>query len=175
MSMTIPASVSSDGTRRTVWIEGGAADPANVSTGELAGGLDLSFYLTHGADGFNSQRSQAAISDNRQGSSQDFQKPGRKSPTLSIRYTFNDDVPADNEAKLELTAGKSGAFVHLFQVPEDYDAATDGDYAGFTYEYWPVQLGEQAPMPEEANMIDRINQSVFVNGPVVEGVVVSGS
>lgn len=171
MSMTIPASVSSDGTRRTVWIENGAADPENVTTGELAGGLDLSFYLVHGADGFNTQRSQAAISDNRQGSSQDFQKPGRKSPTLAIRYIFNDDVPADNEAKLELTEGTSGAFVHIMQVPEDHE----GSYVGFSYEYWPVQLGEQFPMPEEANALDRINQSTFVTGAVVAGVVVAGS
>jgi len=175
MAISVPASVSSDGTRRTIWIENGAPDPESVTIGDIAGGDDLSMYFTHGADGFNAAKSQAAISDNRQASSQDFQKPGRKSPTLSIRYVFNDDEPTDNAAKLELTEGKSGAFVHLFQVPEDYDPDTDGGYAGFSYEYWPVQLGEQAPMPEEANAVDRINQAVFVNGAVVSGVVVSGS
>lgn len=175
MVMPVPASVSSDGTRRTVWLVGGATDPANVTTAELAAGLDLSFYLVHGADGFNAGRSQAQIPDNRQGSSQDFQKPGRKSPTLSVRYTFNDDEPLENEAKLELLEGTVGAFVHLFQVPEDYDPATDGDYAGFAYEYWPSQLGEQAPLPEEVNAVDRINQSVSVTGKVVSGVVGAGS
>lgn len=175
MVMPVPASVSSDGTRRTVWLAGGAADPENVEAGELALGLDLSFYLVHGADGFNTARAQAQISDNRQGSSQDFQKPGRKSPTLSIRYVFNDTVPTENEAKVELVEGAIGAFVHLFQVPEVYDPATDGDYTGFSYEYWPVQLGEQAPLPEEANALDRINQTVSVTGKVVTGVVVTGS
>lgn len=175
MVMPVPASVSSDGTRRTVWLEGGAEDPEGVLAAELAAGLDLSFYLVHGADGFNAGRSQAQISDNRQGSSQDFQKPGRKSPTLSIRYTFNDEEPTENEAKVELVENTVGAFVHLFQVPEDYDPATDGDYAGFSYEYWPGQLGEQAPLPEEANAIDRINQTVSVTGKVVSGTVVAGS
>src|SRR5690606_26663505 len=136
---------------------------------------DLSMYLVHGADGFNAAKSQAPIPDNRQGSSQDLQKPGRKSPTLSIRYVFNYDEPTENEAKLELSEGESWAFAHLCQVPEDYDADLDGGYQGFSYEYWPVQLGEQAPMPEEANAVDRINQSVFVTGAVVTGTVVSGS
>jgi len=171
MALPVPASVSSDGTRRTVWLAGGATDPAEVTSAELGLGLDLSFYLVHGADGFNAARSQASIPDNRQGSSQDFTKPGRKSPTLSIRYVFNDDDPTENEAKLELVEGTEGAFVHLFQVPEDYDPTTDGDYAGFSYEYWPVTLGEQAPLPEESNAVDRINQTTYVSGPIVPGVV----
>jgi len=175
MSMTNPASVSSDGTRRVVWVEGGVADPENVQSTDLASGLDLSLYLVHGVDGFNAQRSQDSIPDNRHGSSQSFARPGRKNPTLSIRYLFNDDVPGDNEAKLELTEGASGAFVYLYQVPEDYDPATDGDYSGFSYEYWPVTLGEQAPMPEEANQLDRINQTAFIAGKVLSGVVDSGS
>lgn len=175
MVMTVPASVSSDGTRRIVWLEGGAADPENVTAGELAGGLDLSLYLVHGADGFNGTIAQDSIPDNRQGSSQSFTQPGRTNPSLSVRYTFNDDEPTDNEAKLELTEGLSGAFVQIFQVPEVYDPADDGDYAGFTYRYWPVRLGIQDEMPEEVNTVDRINQGTFVTGTVVRGTVQVGS
>lgn len=177
MSLHVPASVSSDGTRRVVWIPGGALDPENVTPEELSAptSLDVSMYLVHGADGFNGTVPQDTIQDPRQGSSQLFTKPGRKNPTLSIRYVFNDAEPTDNEAKLELVEGASGAFVQLFQVPEDYDPETDGDYAGFTYRYWPVQLGEQDVMPEEANLPDRINQGTFISGPVRYGTVVGGS
>lgn len=177
MVMTNPASVSSDGTRRVVWIPGGAADPENVSSDELSSGssLDVSLYLVHGADGFNGQVPQDTIPDNRQGTSQSRTRPGRKNPTLSVRYVFNDDTPADNEAKLELLEGTAGAFVQIFQVPEDYDPATDGDYAGFSYRYWPGALGAQDELPEEVNAVDRINQGVFITGPVVRGVVDSGS
>ena len=175
MPMTNPASVSSDGTRRIVWLDGGAADPTAVTTGELTFGFDASLYLVHGADGFNGTIPQDAVPDNRQGSSQSRQLPGRKNPTLSIRYVFNDAVPTENEAKLELVEGTAGAFVQLLQVPEEYDADVDGSYATFTYRYWPVRLGSQDEMPEEINQVDRINQGTFITGTVVRGTIVVGS
>lgn len=177
MSMTNPASVSSDGTRRIVWlpVADAPADPTAISTIELADGLDVSLYLVHGADGFNGTVPQDPIPDNRQGTSQSFTRPGRKNPTLSIRYVFNDAVPAENEAKLQLVEGAKGAFVQLFQVAEDYDADTDGGYDGFSYRYWPVQLGAQDELPEEVNAVDRINQGTFITGQVVRGVVGGGS
>lgn len=171
MTMTNPASVSSDGTRRIVWLEGGATDPSNVQPEDLAGGLDVSLYLVHGADGFNGQIPQDPIPDNRQGTSQSRTRGGRKNPTLSVRYVFNDGDDAENEAKLELLEGTAGAFVQIFQVPEDYDPATDGDYDGFSYRYWPVTLGAQDELPEEINAVDRINQPCFVTGSVVRGIV----
>src|SRR5690606_35294208 len=119
--------------------------------------LDLSLYLVHGADGFNGAVPQDSIPDNRQGSSQSRTRPGRKNPTLSIRYVFNDAEATENEAKLELTEGVSGAFVQVFQVPEDYDPEADGDYDGFSYRYWPRTLGAQDELPEEVNAVDRIN------------------
>lgn len=169
MALTVPASVSSDGTRRTVWLTTKPTDLTAITAAELTAGLDLSFYLVHGSDGFNFAKSQAAIDDNRQGSSQNFQRPGRKSPTLSIRYTFNEETPAENEAALELAEGLTGWFVHLYQVPEDYDPETDGGYAGFTYEVIPATLGEQARMVEEQNAVDRINQAVTISGRIVAG------
>lgn len=177
MEMTNPASVSSDGTRRVVWIPGGALVPAAVTPEELSAptSLDVSLYLVHGADGFNGTVPQDSIPDNRQGTSQSQALPGRKNPSLSVRYVFNDAEPTDNEAKLELTEGAAGAFVQLFQVPEDYDPDTDGDYAGFSYRYWPVKLGAQDVVPEEVNAVDRINQGTFITGPVVYGEVVGGS
>lgn len=171
VTMTNPTSVSSDGTRRVLWIEGGANDPANLTTEDFASALDVSLYLVHGQDGFNGQRPQDAVTDNRQGSSESRTRPGRKNPSLSIRYVWNAADPADDEARLALTEGASGGFVQLFQVPEDYDPATDGAYDGFPYTYWPVTLGVQERMPEEVNAVDRINQGCFITGPVVDGVV----
>lgn len=177
MVMTNPASVSSDGTRRIVWLAEAdlPADPTAIADVELDRGLDVSLYLVHGADGFNGTIPQDSVPDNRQGTSQSRSKPGRKNPALSIRYVFNDETPSENEAKLELVEGAKGAFVQLFQVPEDYDASTDGGYADFTYRYWPVQLGAQDELPEEVNAVDRINQGTFVTGQIVRGTVVAGS
>lgn len=175
MVMTNPASVSSDGTRRVVWVPGGVADPEAPTVGELASGLDVSLYLVHGADGFNGAVAQDQIPDNRQGSSFNRTLPGRKNATLSIRYVINDDEPTDNEAWLELTENEVGDFVQLFQVPEDYESDTDGGYADFVSRTWPSKLGYQDRMPEEANQVDRCNQAVSVTGPVVYGTVVAGS
>lgn len=175
MTMTNPSSVSSDGTRRIVWVPDGVDDPENVTTGELASGLDLSLYLVHGVDGFNGVVNQDQIPDNRQGTSQNFTKPGRKNATLSIRYVVNDDEPSENEAWLELEEGEKGAFVQIFQVPEDYDPDTDGGYAGFVCRTWPAELGIQDRMPEEQNQVDRVNQAVSITGQVVYGTVISGS
>lgn len=177
MAMTNPASVSSDGTRRVVWLddEDAPIDDAQITVDELAAGLDVSLYLVHGADGFNGQVPQDAVEDNRQGTSQSRSLPGRKNPSLSVRYVFNDAEPADNEAKLTLTEGKRGRFVQLFQVAEDYDADLDGGYEGFSYRVWPVQLGVQDELPEEVNQVDRINQGTFITGRITRGVVASGS
>ncbi len=171
MSITDPASVSSDGTRRVVWVPDGVADKENPQVAELASGLDVSLYLVHGADGFNGVVAQDQIPDNRQGSGFNRTKPGRKNATLSVRYVINEDEPTDNEAWLELVEGTKGDFVQIFQVPEDYDPDTDGGYDGFVSRVWPSELGVQDRMPEEANAVDRCNQPVSVTGPVVYGVV----
>lgn len=177
MVLSVPAAVSSDGTRRQLWwdAEDLPSDPENLTTADVAAAVDLSFYLVSGADGFNLSRPQDQISDSRQGSSQNFQIPGRENPTLSIRYTFNDEEPGDNVAKLTLVRDAVGAFAEIYQVPEDYDPDTDGDYEGFTYVYVPSRLGIPEVMRQEANALDRINQPVSITGKIVGGTIVAGS
>jgi len=175
MSMTIPASVSSDGTRRTVWIPDGADDPENVTAAEIEAGTDLSYYLVDNSDGFNLDIPQDSIPDNRQGTSQNLSLPGRKNPSLTIQYGFNESSADDNAAKTALTEGTRGAFVHLLQVPEDYDPTTDGYYATYTYRYVPAKLGVQNIVPTATNAKDRISQGVFIDGAIVDGTVASSS
>src|SRR5690606_40144187 len=167
----------SDGTRRQLWWDKDElpTDPDHLTAENCAAATDLSFYLVSGADGFNLSRPQDQIADSRQGSSQNFSRPGRENPTLSIRYSFNDEEPNENEAKLTLTRDAEGAFAEIYQVPEDYDPDTDGDYSGFSYVYIPSRLGIQEVMRQEANQIDRINQPVSITGRIVEGVIDGGS
>lgn len=156
----IPASVSAEGTRRVVFVEGGVADRSAVTLGEVAGGDELSCYLT--GQGWQPTRDQASIADDRYCASQSFERPGRKSAGLTLQYVWNGAEPGDDVARLTLTAGVSGDLVHILQKPEDEDNFTVGDF----YEVWPIVAGEQVVMPPEQNSVDRIQQKVFVTGPV---------
>jgi hypothetical protein len=160
MSMVLPASVPVEGTRRVVFIEGGVADLEAITLGEINSGENVSCYLT--GTGWQPTRDQQVISDTRLCTTQDLQRPGRKSAGLTIQYTYNVNEPTDDEARLALTEGSEGVLVNIVQKPEDEDSIEVGDW----YEAWPVVLGQQQVMPSEANAIDRIQQVAFVTGQV---------
>lgn len=170
MAVDLPASVSVEGTRRVVFIEGGVADIDNITITEVDSGDNVSCYIT--GSGWQPSRDQQVIADPRLCSSQDFERPGRKSASLTLQYTYNLGTPADDEARLALVEGASGVLVNVLQKPEDDEDIEVGDW----YEAWPVSLGEQQPLPPEANSVDRINQRAFVTGPVSAiSQIVSGS
>lgn len=158
--MALPASVPVDGTRRVIFIPT-AADISAVTVTEANGGTPIAGYLT--GDGWTPSGEQATIADARLGSSQDFELPGRKTKTLSIRYVFNLGEPTDDEARITLAEGTKGYLLNVLQKPEaegDTIAATDW------YEAWPVTAGEPMVTPAEANAVDRIDQRMFVTGEV---------
>lgn len=168
MVLDIPASVPVDGTRRVKFVETIAA-PAAMTVAEVTAGDDIGCYLT--GDGWNPSGDQQTITDSRLCSPTDYEQPGRKSEALSIRYVFNLGTPADDVARLTLPEGTTGYLVNGLQKDSDEAWAAD-DW----YEAWPIKAGVQRVLPSEANAVDRIDQKVFITGPVVRfAKVVAGS
>lgn len=160
MSMTLPASVSSDGTRRVYRLPT-VADINAIKLSEFAAGTFIGCYVT--TAGWQPGQDQATVPDGRLCSSQDFERPGRKTKTLGLQYTFNLAEAEEDEARLALAEGTTGVLVNVLQKDEDDDDIAIGDW----YEAWPVQHGEQVVMASEANAVDRISQKQFVRGKVV--------
>jgi len=168
--MDPPASVSSDGTRRGVWIEGGVANINAITIAEILSGTDVSCYLT--VPGWDPSEDQATITDSRRCTSTDIQVPGRKSASPTLEYTFNLDEPTEDVARLALTERSTGVFVDILQKPEEDEDIAVGDW----YRAFPLKLGAQVPSASATNALDRINQKAFLVGPVSEiSQVVAGS
>lgn len=161
MALNQPASVPVDGYTK-VAILTTAADTAAVKLTEAnaVSTTDVSCYLT--GDGWVTTGDQGTITDSRLCSTQDYEQPGRKTGVgLTVRYTFNLEEPTDDEARLALEEGTKGIAVKRVQKPAE-DAFAVGDW----YEAWPFTAGEQKVLPPEANAVDRIEQKLFITGPV---------
>lgn len=159
--MSTPASVPVDGNTKVV-IAPTVADQDAITVAEAtgAGVTDISAYLT--SDGWAPTGDQGSIVDSRLATTQDFEQPGRKTGVgLTIRYVFNLEVPADDEARLALIEGTKGVAIKRTQKPYG-DALAADDW----YEAWPFTAGEQKVMAAEANAVDRIEQKLFITGPV---------
>ena len=122
---------------------------------------DLSCYLT--GDGWNPTKEQATISDPRLCSRQEFGRPGRKTPGLSITVidNTNSDNEADaNEAVETITEGANGYFVERVGVPYEEEFA-----AGQKVSIYPATAGEKQLLAPEANSVTRstIPQYIFAD------------
>ncbi|MGG7450555.1 hypothetical protein ACQ3HE_06660 [Plantibacter auratus] len=157
-----PASVPVDGNTKVVLLTTAADTEAiKLTEANASSSTDISCYLT--GDGWATTGDQGTITDSRLCTIQDFEQPGRETGVgLTIRYTFNLDVPADDEARLALEKGTTGVAVKRVQKPAD-EAFAVGDW----YEAWPYTAGVQRVMAPEANAVDRIEQKLFITGPVV--------
>jgi phenylpyruvate tautomerase PptA (4-oxalocrotonate tautomerase family) len=160
MSMTLPASVPVEGTRRVFSLPT-VADINAITVAEINAGTFIGCYVT--TAGWQPSQEQATIPDGRLCSSQDFERPGRKTKTLALQYTYNLNEAEDDEARIALAEGTTHVLVNVLQKDEDEDDVAVGDW----YEAWPVQAGEQVVMAVETNAIDRIQQKQFVRGKVV--------
>lgn len=154
MSQTIPQAVKTAGTRRAIFIPGGAADLSAITVTEAAGGDNISCYLT----AFDQAGEQATIQDRRWCSSQVFEIPGEKTKTLQITYTFNLGTPGEDEARLALVEGTKGTIVRFLQKDEDDASFSADDW----YDAAEVECGEQIVVEGDSNGVDVIRQKLFV-------------
>lgn len=157
MSMTIPKSVKTAGTRRAIFVQGGVADKAAITKTEVTAAKNISCYLAR-QGGFEQGGEQQTITDDRWCSSQSFEIPGTKQKTLQVSYVFNLNEPTDDEARLALKEGTKGTIIRFFQKDEDDETFDIGDW----YDAVDVECGEQVVVEGEDNAVDKIRQKLFV-------------
>ncbi|MCS4593560.1 hypothetical protein KTJ89_11265 [Brevibacterium sediminis] len=155
-------STPADGNFKVVYVPA-IADTKAPKLNELNadGALDISCYLT--GDGWNPTKEQATISDPRMCSRQEFGRPGRKTPGLSITVidNTNSDNEADaNEAVETITEGAQGYFVERVGVPYEEEFAV-----GQKVSIYPATAGEKQLLAPEANSVTRstIPQFIFAD------------
>lgn len=134
------------------------ANPDAPTTAEVTAGTDMSCYLT--ADGWNPGLDEATVADDRLCDTQTYERRGRVSRTLTIRYVENPGDATNNAAFTTLAPGTSGFFV--VRRGSAYDAAFA---ATQKVDVWPVEAGEYNELPPEANSVLRVEQRMFVRGP----------
>lgn len=159
--MTMPVSVPSDGTLRVDYVPA-LADPLAPTITELTavGAQELSAYIT--GDGWQPTSDQQSVTDERLASTQTFEKPGRKSKSLTIVYVHNPADPTNNEAYITLAEGTIGYIVARWGVPRGQAWA-----AGDLVDVWPIEAGEQVKNWNGLNSLHTTTQRLFVIGPVV--------
>ena len=153
-------STPADGNIKTVVVTT-LADPSKPSVTELKAGTDISCYITLG--GFAFTASQATISDQRECSDQDFQRPGRKSisdATITVIDNTNSDLANEyNAAVTAMAEGKTGYIVRRRGLP-----AADEWAANQTVTVIPVIFGEKQLVAQEENTVQRSLIPFFVTG-----------
>ena len=137
------------------------ADPENPTVSELQAGTDISCYITLG--GFAYTTSQATISDQRECSDQDYQRPGRKSVS-DASITFIDNTNSElyqefNECATATAEGTTGYIVRRRGLPASEDWAADQ-----TVTVIPVVFGEKQLVAQEENGVQASLAPFFVTG-----------
>ncbi|MCM1011899.1 hypothetical protein [Brevibacterium sp. XM4083] len=155
-------STPADGNFKVVYVPA-IADTTAPKLSELNadGALDISCYLT--GDGWNPTKEQATIADPRLCSRQEFGRPGRKTPGLSITVidnTNSDNATDANEAVETITERSQGYFVERIGVPYEEPFA-----AGQKVSIYPATAGEKQLLAPEANSVTRstIPQFIFAD------------
>ena len=153
-------STPADGNIKTVVVTT-LADPSKPSVTELNAGTDISCYITLG--GFAYTTSQATISDQRECSDQDYQRPGRKSvsdASVTVIDNTNSELAEEyNGAVTAMAEGKTGYIVRRRGLP-----AADEWAADQTVTVIPVIFGEKQLVAQEENSVQRSQIPFFVTG-----------
>ena len=155
-------STPADGNFKVVWVPAIADTKApTVTEVEASGALDISCYLT--GDGWNPTKEQATIPDPRLCSRQEFGRPGRKTPGLSITVIDNtnaENATDSNEAVETIVEGASGYFVERIGVAYEEPFAADQKVS-----IYPATAGEKQVLAPEANSVTRstIPQFIFAD------------
>lgn len=165
--MTEIPSTPADGNIKIVWVPA-LADPSAPTVEELTAesALDISCYLT--GDGWNPTKEQATIPDPRVCSRQEFGKPGRKTPGLSITVIDNTNTEDPNAAVETLKENARGYFVERRGI-----AFEDEFAAGQVVSVFPAVSGEKQPLAPEANSVIRSTIPQFMFAEVKTDVAVA--
>lgn len=152
-------STPADGNFKVVWVPA-IADTKAPKLTELnaVGALDISCYLT--GDGWNPTKEQATIPDPRLCSRQEYGRPGRKTPGLSITVidnTNSDNATDSNEAVETIVENAQGYFVERIGVPYEDDFAADQKVS-----IYPATAGEKQILAPEANSVTRATIPQFI-------------
>lgn len=160
MTSPLPTSVPTDGNVRITWVLTISNTAAPTAT-ELNAGTTVPAdgYIT--GDGYSPSGEQAAITDERVGTTQTFEQPGRKTKSLTLTYVHNPASPTNNALALALTEGTAGYIVTRFGLPRGTAYA-----ATQKVQVWPVTCGEPMPNYNGANSVQTITQRMFVTNDV---------
>lgn len=153
-------STPADGNMKVVWVKA-FKDYTKPTATELNAEsvIDISCYLT--GDGWNPTKEQATISDPRLCSRQEFGRPGRKTPGLSITVIDNTNTEDPNDAVENITEGAEGYFVERRGVPYE-----DPFKEGQVVTIYPARAGEKQGVAPEANSVIRSTIPQFISADV---------
>ncbi|MEU0081365.1 hypothetical protein ABZY58_25985 [Micromonospora tulbaghiae] len=159
-SPLLPQSVKSDGTLAFKYVLA-LTNPAAPKLTELNAvtSLALEGYIT--GDGWQPSGEQATVTDTRIATTQDFEKPGRKSKSLTVVYVHNPADADNNEAYLTLAEGVKGFIVPRYGVPTAQAWAVDD-----IVDVWPIEAGEPMKNWNGANSVHTVTQRLFVTNVV---------
>lgn len=159
-------STPADGAVKVVWVPTIAnPDAPTVAEVTAVSAVDLSCYLT--SDGWTTGSDEQTVSDDRLCDTQNYERPGSSSRTLSLKYVENPGSTTDNKAYTTLTPRTTGFFV-VRRGPIYSTALAAGDKV----QVWPVQMGIYDWQPPERNSVLRVQQKAFVTGKVRDGVAI---
>lgn len=157
--MTQPASVVFDGTDLVLEVPA-IADIEFPALSELNAGSVLDMSCIFSDTGWAPALTEAAVTDNRLCSSTDFGRPGRKSYSIPLMYTFNPESPDDDEARIKLVEGYETHFVERPAVPFDTPLA-----AWDWVRVYAVVLGRPHEAGRTANGVWLIQQQAYLRPP----------
>lgn len=149
------------------------ADIYAPTLAELEAGVDISCAITLG--GFTFSPSQATITDQRECTDQDFDRPGRKSTgdkSIQIIDNTNTEYEKDwNYAVTSLEEGTAGFIVRRRGLPASTPWAN-----GQKVTVIPFVAGEKQAVAQDENTVQRSTVPFFVTGAwTVDGGVIGGN
>lgn len=165
-SPLLPNSVKSDGTLTLLYV----ATLANAASPKLTEINAVSSQELHGyitGDGWQPTGDQAVTADTRIASTQDFERPGRKTKSLTVVYVHNPADPTNNEAYITLAEGVTGFILARYGV-----LRTQAWAIGDLTDVWPIEAGEPMKNWNGANSVHTATQKLFVTNEVQNDVAV---
>lgn len=164
--MAAPVATPADGAVKVVFVPTIANTAApTVAEVTAVSAVDLSLYLT--SDGWTPGADETTVSDDRLGDTQNYERPGSSSRSLTVKYVENPTSATDNKASTTLTERTTGFFVVRRGIIHTTALA-----AGDKVQVWPVQMGVKDWQPPERNSVLRISQKAFVTGAVLDDIAI---